>query len=161
MSKRAEDEWTTYDIETGRIVSKKRNDLLSKRLLKEAEKTPKLTEFEKAFGFASGFSLGDMEKPATIEHIKESAKELLELARKELMRECENKGIDPAKDEHYFYWQGFEAGKAEALKDLPRWKDNWDSLRPYKDISGLQYIVLNGKAINVSNLEKLPGFKED
>ena len=56
---------------------------------------------------------------------------------------------------------GYEKGKADALKDLPRWIDNWDSLRPYKDISGLQYIVLNGKAMNVSDLSKLPRFKED
>ncbi len=37
MSKRVED-WTTYDIQTGRIVSKNRDNRLSKALLKEAEK---------------------------------------------------------------------------------------------------------------------------
>ncbi len=37
MSKRAED-WTTYDIQTGRVVSKNRDNRLSKALLKEAEK---------------------------------------------------------------------------------------------------------------------------
>ena len=38
MSNRAEDDWTTYDVQTGRVVSKKRNDILSKRLLEEANK---------------------------------------------------------------------------------------------------------------------------
>ena len=38
MSKRAKDNWTTYDIQTGRVVSKNRNNTLSKRLLEEAEK---------------------------------------------------------------------------------------------------------------------------
>lgn len=37
MSKRAED-WTTYDIQTGRIVSKNRDNRLSQALLKGAEK---------------------------------------------------------------------------------------------------------------------------
>lgn len=37
MSKRAED-WTTYDIQTGRVVSKNRDNRLSQALLKEAEK---------------------------------------------------------------------------------------------------------------------------
>ena len=31
-------DWTTYDIQTGRVVPKSRNKTLSERLLKEAEK---------------------------------------------------------------------------------------------------------------------------
>lgn len=37
MSKQAED-WTSYDIQSGRIIPKNRNNLLSKALLEEAEK---------------------------------------------------------------------------------------------------------------------------
>lgn len=37
MSKRAEN-WTSYDIQTGRIISKNRDNRLSEALLKEAEK---------------------------------------------------------------------------------------------------------------------------
>ena len=37
MSKRAE-EWTTYDIRSGRVVPKGRDNTLSKALLEEAEK---------------------------------------------------------------------------------------------------------------------------
>lgn len=37
MSKRTDD-WTTYDIQTGRVISKKRDNTLSKMLLEQAEK---------------------------------------------------------------------------------------------------------------------------
>lgn len=37
MSKRAE-EWTTYDIQSGRVIPKNRDNTLSKALLEEAEK---------------------------------------------------------------------------------------------------------------------------
>ena len=33
-----ENDWTTYDIRTGKVISKNRDKTLSERLLKEAEK---------------------------------------------------------------------------------------------------------------------------
>ena len=56
-------------------------------------------------------------------------------------------------------------GKAEALNDLPRWSKNAFSRGCAAiDISGLtvaDYIRREGKLLNISALEKLPGFKED
>lgn len=58
-----------------------------------------------------------------------------------------------------------EQGKAEALKDLPRWID--DGLPTGSgaiDISGLcgfDFIRRHGKLLRISDLEKLPGFKEN
>lgn len=98
---------------------------------------------------------------------KESSVELLDLARKELVEEQYTS--DPRKTDLY------KLGKVEALKDLPRWR-KWGNgaccngrgipiaivkrrLNGYElvdalGISGEQYIML-------SDLEKLPGFKED
>lgn len=58
-----------------------------------------------------------------------------------------------------------DIGKAEALKDLPRWK-KCDPNSIYNTkfnfiVNGVgRYIVLDGYMINVDRLEKLPGFNE-
>ncbi len=38
MGNKVKDDWTTYDIQSGRVVPKNRDNTLSKALLKEAEK---------------------------------------------------------------------------------------------------------------------------
>lgn len=101
---------------------------------------PEMSEFEKAVG------LEIFDEPFEEKHIKvikeESAK-LLSIARKELELKI----------------------KAEALKDLPRWKKC-----PEDDPSACVYncakredflLYYNGHTLKLIDLEKLPGFKED
>lgn len=121
---------------------------------------PELSEFEKGCirlyqdGRDDGFAGDNLSDEA----IKESAAELLELARKELRDEIEFRGEE--------YQTGYKDGKAEALKDLPRWipnkfdKHNFETCKAYLDTP--RYLCYQDKMIDVSELvEKLPGFKEN
>ena len=85
---------------------------------------------------------------------KKHSAELLALARKE---PCEQI-VDHIK-------KAYENGKAEALKDLPRWIDDGLPIgSAMVNISGLcrpDFIRRQGKLLRISDLEKLPGFKED
>jgi len=151
---------------------------------------PELSEFEKAVG------LEIFDEPFEERHIKvikeESAK-LLALARKQLIKDgyvIEKKAFHDAVekvapevmkevsdkvDMEEALRLGYEKGRADALKDLPRWR-KWENgacgngrgiplaivkrgLNGYElvdalGIQGEQYIIL-------SDLEKLPGFNED
>jgi hypothetical protein len=83
--------------------------------------------------------------------VRELAAELLAIARKQLIEERYTS--NPRKTDLY------NLGKAEALKDLPRWNDSrWI----YED-GWLQdgYIYYKNHSIPLKDLEKLPGFKED
>lgn len=124
---------------------------------------PELTEFEYAFGLAIANAPWPEKKDEWYSYIKERAAELLELARKEPFGQI----VDHIK-------RAYENGKAEALKDLPRWR-KWENgacgnvqgipiaivkrgLNGYElvdalGIQGEQYIML-------SELEKLSGFNE-
>ena len=54
-----------------------------------------------------------------------------------------------------------DIGKAEALKDLPRWDSNLkSSMVDEADVIG-QWLYYKEHRIRISDLEKLPGFKED
>lgn len=126
-----------------------------------------LSEFEKGCirlyqdgrddGFA-GDNLSD-------EILKESAAELLELAKKEIAKGHEHDVYIP---EDIYYeqlkkqWEeGYDKGKSKALKDLPRWISDWKtSMVDKPDIIG-QYLYYKEHKIRISDLEKLPGFKED
>lgn len=62
----------------------------------------------------------------------------------------------------------YEKGKADALKDLPRWKkikeaDNACVREPHvgTNMIGEKMLYIGNHAISISRLEKLPGFKED
>ena len=87
---------------------------------------------------------------------RELAAELLALAEKELGSEYSAGFVD-----------GLNAGKADALKDL-RWKkidgaDNACVREPHvgTNMVGEKMLYVGNHAISISNLEKLPGFKED
>lgn len=98
---------------------------------------------------------------------KKHSAELLALARKELEPEVLER-LDAAykNQDEVVYENGKRDGKAEALKNLPRWrKCGKETLRTYGDEhfeyrhSGA-YIVTKKHEILLSDLEKLPGFKE-
>lgn len=68
-----------------------------------------------------------------------------------------------------FYYKGLADGKAEALKDLPRWRFELEDMEyvAYGIIGGgvasveNPRVYLNGHSIDLYSLRKLPGFKED
>lgn len=128
---------------------------------------PEMTAFEKkVYAYCDGKTVGE-------ELIKRIAKELLDIARKELVDDMQLQFDDEINEAYY---RGRKDGKAEALKDyLPRWR-KWGNgacgngrgiplaivkrgLNGYElvdalGIQGEQYIML-------SDLEKLAGFKDD
>lgn len=62
----------------------------------------------------------------------------------------------------------YDFGKADALKDLPRWKkikeeDNTCVREPHvgTNMVGEKMLYIGNRAISISRLEKLPGFKEE
>ena len=122
---------------------------------------PELTEFEKklsdVIGYAISLSIAEPKKPIS-EFVKEYSAELLALARKELVEEQYTS--DPRKTDLY------KLGKAEALKDLPRWSPN-DIYPELNDVvtgsigTNDHFFIHRGRIIHIESLEKLPGFKED
>lgn len=55
----------------------------------------------------------------------------------------------------------YQKGREEALKDLPRWGSNLkSSMVDGADVIG-QWLYYKEHRIRISDLEKLPGFKED
>ena len=116
--------------------------------------TPKeeMTEFEIAL---ENFVMNaDASEQTFHENVKQHAVELIDLARKELIKE----GTSKNEMGTMLYDAGFEDGKAEALKDLPRWNE---SRGVYSDgwiYEGFLYY--KNHSIQLSSLEKLPGFNE-
>lgn len=96
------------------------------------------------------------------EFIRKKAAELLALAFREFK---ENEATHMKEFVDHKLKEAYEKGKADALKDLPRWSKNaFTRGCAAIDISGLteaDYIRREGKLLSISNLEKLPGFKED
>lgn len=132
------------------------------------KKLSRLTEFEQAL---SNYLINDFEYFHTKKWdeqkwndvIRTQSKELLDLAKKELARQDEVITLDKLPP----YDKGFQDGKAEALKDLPRWEDirnfaySWTSEDKtfYDDTLG--QLFHKSKKLFIGDLEKLPGFKED
>lgn len=102
---------------------------------------------------------------------KECSAELLDLARKEIM-DGWSRGLHDTQDisgKAYIdgHLLGFEQGKADALKCLPRWEKcsgymiNYGS-GPCLIFNGnSKYLMIDGYQIKLDELFKLPGFKED
>lgn len=98
-------------------------------------------------------------------------RDALALAEKEITKGHEHDVYIP-EDTYYEQlkkqWEeGYDKGKVEALKDLPRWEDirnfaySWTSEgKPFYDDT-LGQLFHKGKRLFIGDLEKLPGFKED
>lgn len=103
---------------------------------------------------------------------RELAAEFLALAEKEIAKGHEHDVYIP-EDTYYEQlkkqWEdGYDKGKTETLKDLPRWKkikeeDNTCVREPHvgTNMVGEKMLYIGNRAISISRLEKLPGFKED
>lgn len=92
--------------------------------------------------------------------VKYKAKNLLDLARKEIEKECRIVDKDNSDWE-----EGYEQGKQDALKDLPKWEHNIMFPKGFSDIAAQGFIdcvysdgyLRHGKyQIKMSDLEKLP-----
>lgn len=137
---------------------------------------PELSEFEKklsdVFGYAISMSVSDPQKP-TDEFVREYAPELLAIARKELyttikreLEENPNGWVQRVEDAHNSGLKaGYKNGRAEALKDLPRWKkeNSFETEGTFIGLKGKEcFVVKDGYSVPVTELlTKLPGFKED
>lgn len=135
---------------------------------------PELSEFElKLLDWLSSDTCGEIPMDEMKKCVKNRAAELLELAKKEIMdgwshglRDTQDFSGKAYNDGYNLGIEiGYERGKAEALKDLPRWKsDNLPTGSAALDISalcGFDFIRRAGRIVGISSLEKLPGFKED
>ena len=75
------------------------------------------------------------------------------------------KEIEQDPESSYAFKRGFEYGKEEALKDLPRWR-KCDTNTIYNTkfnvvINGVgRFLMVEGHQIDIDSLEKLPGFNE-
>lgn len=133
-----------------------------------------LTEFEKAFDNLAELYHSD-KNPDDVACCKEYAAELLALARKELEPEV-LKRLDEAykNQDEVVYEHGKRDGKAEAMKDLPRWREWGYGACGNGDGSPLALVYRFGefrlvsslgiegeKYIMLGDIEELPGFKED
>lgn len=113
---------------------------------------PELTEFEMRIKQLMGsYPCATREnKGSLIYEVRKAATELLELAKKEL---CESGEVTD--------W--YAKGKAEALKDLPRWKRAAASFGNYSVApteTGALCLLIDGHYIMLSELMKLPGFND-
>lgn len=155
------------NIECGALEEAFKSDNLDDVEAFIQKKLSRLTEFEQ---FMDGVVDDTIRETYSKDGFKDICKDALALAKKELARRDEVITLDNLPP----YDKGFRDGKAEALKDLPRWKI-WENggcgngndipiaivRRGFKyelvstlGIQGEHYIML-------SELEKLPGFKED
>lgn len=124
---------------------------------------PELTEFEKAFDNLAESYHSDG-NPDEIACCKEYAAELLEIGRKEIIKQ--GNIVIPVDDFNKRLCVAMEHAREEALKDLPRWKkcsqNTIYSTKCNLIVNGIgRYIILDGYMIDVDRLKKLPGFKED
>lgn len=119
---------------------------------------PRLTEFEKAVQEASFLEIHASDEDA----IKEQAKHLLAIARKELEKEYDGKAMLHVADKSY------QKGKKDALNEMPHWRTarTMDAVGPAVVLTrcdnGLCSAVLSGVVrygdvyITLQELNKLP-----
>ena len=117
-----------------------------------------LTEFEMAIHRHLNLMNGEnLSATELLEETKGMAAELLALAREELFAN------DTVLKEYAQVSR--EDGKAEALKDLPRWRDDdlpeGCTMIDIGVLYGFDFIRRHRKLLRISDLSKLPGFKED
>ena len=105
-----------------------------------ADQEEELTEFEKMLRYVlECYSGHEFESESEIETLKLNAKSLLELARKQLNQEM----IEALRTE-------YEKGKADALKDLPKWKKATE----HKDLEKHIAILEENKVLLSNYLEE-------
>lgn len=87
------------------------------------KKEEELTQFEEELArFAwRGINVNDLTKEAK-EILHKDSKPLLDLARKEVEKEITKEVEQKAINHTYAYQNGYENGKYDTLKDLPKWK---------------------------------------
>ena len=120
-----------------------------------------LTDFEKAI---KEMMRGYVKMPDEV--IKETSAKLFAIALKELQPKIDAEIENAYKNaDNIVYENGVLYGKAEALKDLPRWRKVGVNTGQTNLIRGYSReedeLYRNGKCISLVSLEKLPGFKED
>ena len=109
---------------------------------------PELTEFEENFLMIIKDCNDSGLRKKYQEYFKEASTTLLNIARKQLMLDCEDKYKEGRA-------AGIELGKIEALKNIPRWyKTDEEAFTIAGDM-----LFYKGYKIDISELEKLP--KED
>ena len=127
-----------------------------------------LSEFEQKLWEvmkSEGASIRPIEKftNADKEAFHSYAAELLAIARKELREELQTHKDYSDSFMGLAISSAYERGKAEALKDLPRWKEIYNAY--YLDKEGFdreqEILFYHGNQISINELKKLPGFKED
>lgn len=122
-----------------------------------------LTEFEKEVSDMVEYCKEHGENVA-FDYAKRHAKTLLALAREQFKPEIDAE-IEKAykTQDDVVFRKGWERGKEEVLKNLPRWRRD-DSIEAeqyitvYKNGSRFHY---KGHSLLISDLTKLPGFNED
>lgn len=144
---------------------------------------PELSEFEKRIRFTIDEVVDGRYNADNIEDVKGLAKGLLALAREQIIKDgyvIEKKSFHDAVekvapevmkevsdkvDMEEALRLGYEKGKAEALKDLPRWKKCQvdDPIACVYNCAKREDSLLyyNGHTLKLIDLEKLPGFKEN
>lgn len=119
----------------------------SNRDLFFAEEEEELTEFEKKL--KEVLYEHATTNTSSEEKARQYAPELLDLARKEIEKGDRRNPVGA-------YKNGYEQGKQDALKDLPKWKKCVGSTGPFIDYNskGEAYLYLNDYAVKISELEK-------
>ena len=129
------------------------------------KKLSRLTEFElRLLDWLSTDTSVEVPMEKMTKVVKNRAAILLDIAKKELARQGEVITLNKLPP----YDKGFQDGKAEALKDLPRWRVELGDMEyvAYGIIGGgvaseeNPRVYLNGHSIDLYSLEKLPGFNE-
>lgn len=130
------------------------------------KKLTRLTEFElRLLDWLSTDTSGEVPMEKMTKVVKNRAAILLDIAKKELARQGEVITLNKLPP----YDKGFQDGKAEALKGLPRWRVELGDMEyvAYGIIGGgvaseeNPRVYLDGHSIDLYSLEKLPGFNED
>ena len=164
-------------IKDGYVIEKKAfHDAVEKvapEVMKEvSENIGQLTEFEdRIFKLLRQYKECDI--PLTPENIKAEASMLWPDFEKYFfdLYGREGEGDSALRS---FYYRGLADGKAEALKDLPRWR-KWENgaygnpdghpIALVAGAGGIRFVSVLGttgeKYIMLADLRKLPGFKED
>ena len=138
------------------------------------KKLSRLTEFEQEVSDIVEYCKENGENVA-FDYAKRHAKTLLAIAREQFKPEIDAE-IEKAykTQDNVVFHKGWEQGRAEALKDLPRWR-RWENgacgnsdNHPIAIVKrGFSYVLVTTLGIQgehyimLSDLEKLPGFKED